>query len=63
MAKRGRPVDPNAKRDGINLRLSSEENSMLLELSKRSGKTRTSVMVDCLKNQYERTVGNRGGDK
>ena len=43
--KRGRPIDPNAKRDGIRLRLSSEEADMLRQLSKRTGKSKTDILL------------------
>lgn len=57
MAKRGRPIKPDAKRNGMNIRLSKEENEMLHELSKKSGKKRSEVLVTGLKKLYEMSGG------
>ena len=54
MVKRGRPIKPDAKRDGMNIRLSSDENKMLWEIAEKTGKTRTDVLVDGLRREYER---------
>lgn len=53
--KRGRPIDPNAKRNGINLRLSAEEASMLGEMSEKSGKTRTDILLDSVRREIEKS--------
>ena len=54
MAKRGRPIKPDAKRDGINLRLSSDEIKMLNKLSERSGKSRTDILLDPIRRELEK---------
>lgn len=56
MAKRGRPINPDAKRNGMNIRLSTEENAILFKLSEMTGKTRTEVLVDSMKKQYENLI-------
>lgn len=53
MAKLGRPIKPDAKRDGINLRLSSEEASMLDELSRESGKCKTDILLENVRKEIE----------
>lgn len=58
MAKRGRPIKPDAKRNGLNIRFGTEENDMLLKLSELTGKTRTEVFVDSLRREYNRVVRN-----
>lgn len=58
MAKRGRPIKPDAKRNGLNIRFGAEENDMLLKLSELTGKTRTEVFVDSLRQEYNRVVRN-----
>lgn len=57
MAKLGRPIKPDAKRDGVNIRLTKEESDMLRELSKKTGKTRTDIMVAGLKRIYRERGG------
>ena len=49
--KRGRPIDPNAKHDGIRLRLSSEETDMLRQLSKRTGKSKTDILLEPVRKE------------
>lgn len=57
MAKRGRPVDPNAKRCGIRFRLREDQAKMLYDLSKKIGKSRTDIFVDLMTKEYERVIG------
>ena len=57
MAKRGRPVDPNAKREGINFRLRKDQAEMLHDLSKKTGRSRTDIFVDLMTREYERVIG------
>lgn len=53
--KRGRPIKPDAKRNGINLRLSAEEADMLCEMSEKSGKTRTDILLDGVRQEIEKS--------
>lgn len=52
MAKRGRPIKEDAKRNVMHVRLNREENDMLHELSVVTGKTRSEILVDSLKKIY-----------
>jgi uncharacterized protein (DUF1778 family) len=52
--KRGRPIDPNAKRNGINLRLSREEAQTLGKMSKESGRSRTDILLDVVRKELGR---------
>lgn len=56
MAKRGRPRDPNAKREGINFRLRKDQAEMLHDLSKKTGRSRTDIFVDLMTKEYERVI-------
>ena len=58
MAKRGRPVDPNAKRDSIKLRISSEEADMLNRMSKETGRLRSDILLEGVRAEIAR----KGGD-
>lgn len=53
MAKRGRPIDPNAKRDSLHLRLSKEENEMLNKLSEKSGKSKTDLLLGFVRKEIK----------
>lgn len=57
MAKRGRPIDPNAKRDGIRFRLRADQVKMLRDLSEKTGKSRTELFVGLIEQEYERVIG------
>ena len=57
MAKRGRPINPNAKREGINFRLRKDQAEMLHDLSKKTGRSRTDIFVDLMTREYERVIG------
>ena len=57
MAKRGRPVDPNAKRYGIRFRLREDQAKMLHAISKKTGRSRTDIFVDLMTKEYERVIG------
>lgn len=59
MSKRGRPKKPDAKRDSIHFRLGEKESSMLLELSKKTEKSRTDIFVGLLEREYNRVVGKK----
>lgn len=54
MAKRGRPIKEDAKRDGINLRLSAEEAEMLTRLSEKSGRLRSDILLDGVRREIEK---------
>ena len=56
MAKRGRPPKLDAKKQNINFRLADDEASMLRELSKITGRTRTDIFVDLMKKEYSRVT-------
>jgi uncharacterized protein (DUF1778 family) len=56
MAKRGRPPKLDAKKQNINFRLADDEASMLSELSKITGRTRTDIFVDLMKKEYSRVT-------
>lgn len=43
--KRGRPPKVNAKRKGIRIRLNDEEADMLSELSAKTGRTRSDILL------------------
>lgn len=53
MAKLGRPIKPDAKRDGIKLRLSREEAAMLDELSRETGLCRTDILLENVRKEIE----------
>lgn len=57
MAKRGRPRNPSAKREGINFRLRKDQAEMLHDLSKKTGRSRTDIFVDLMTKEYERVIG------
>lgn len=57
MAKRGRPRNSNAKREGINFRLRKDQAEMLHDLSKKTGRSRTDIFVDLMTKEYERVIG------
>lgn len=57
MAKRGRPRNPNAKRECINFRLRKDQAEMLHDLSKKTGRSRTDIFVDLMTREYERVIG------
>ena len=59
MAKRGRPVDPNAKRDSIKLRISAEEADMLNRMSKETGRLRSDILLESVRAE----IAKSGGDK
>ena len=57
MAKRGRPRNPNAKREVINFRLRKDQAELLHDLSKKTGISRTDIFVDLMTREYERVIG------
>lgn len=60
MKKRGRPIKPDAKRDRLQLRLSSDEAKMLAEITKKTGKSKTELLMDFVKSEYERMCEQKG---
>lgn len=51
MAKRGRPIDPDAKRGSLHLRLSKEETEMLSVMSERTGRSKTDILLDSVRRE------------
>lgn len=49
--RRGRPIDPNAKRGTLHLRLSKEETDMLCAMSERSGRSKTDILLDGVRRE------------
>lgn len=45
MARRGRPPKPDTKRDGIHFRLGKDQVEMLNDLSKKTGKSKTDILL------------------
>ena len=60
MAKRGRPLKPDAKRGGIYFRLDENESNMLKELSEKTGKNRTEIFTNLLGREYKRVMKRKG---
>ena len=56
MAKRGRPVKPDAKRKSVMLRLNDRQASMLRDLSKRTGKNQTDIFVGFMEEEYKKNT-------
>lgn len=56
MAKRGRPVKPDAKRKNVMLRLNDKQASMLRDLSKRTGRNQTDIFVGLLEEEYKKNT-------
>ena len=56
MAKRGRPVKPDAKRKNVMLRLNDKQASMLRDLSKRTGKNQTDIFVGLMEEEYKKNT-------
>ena len=52
--KRGRPIKVGSKRRRIEIRMSESEYSMLVELSRITGKNFTDILVDGLSDQYDK---------
>lgn len=56
MAKRGRPVKPDAKRKRVMLRLNDKQASMLRDLSKRTGRNQTDIFVGLMEEEYKKNT-------
>ena len=56
MAKRGRPVKPDAKRKNVMLRLNDKQASMLRDLSKRTGRNQTDIFVGLMEKEYKKNT-------
>ena len=56
MAKRGRPVKPDAKRKNVMLRLNDKQASMLRVLSKRTGRNQTNIFVGLMEEEYKKNT-------
>lgn len=56
MAKRGRPVKPDAKRKNVMLRLNDKQASMLRVLSKRTGRNQTDIFVGLMEEEYKKNT-------
>jgi hypothetical protein len=56
MAKRGRPVKPDAKRKNVMLRLNDKQASMLRDLSKRTGRNQTDIFVGLMEEEYKKNT-------
>ena len=56
MAKRGRPVKPDAKRKNVMLRLNNKQASMLRDLSKRTGRNQTDIFVGLMEEEYKKNT-------
>lgn len=56
MAKRGRPVKPDAKRKNVMLRLNDKQASMLRDLSKRTGRNQTDIFVGLMEEEYKKNI-------
>lgn len=56
MAKRGRPVKPDAKRKYVMLRLNDKQASMLRDLSKRTGRNQTDIFVGLMEEEYKKNT-------
>ncbi len=56
MAKRGRPVKPDAKRKSVMLRLNDRQASMLRDLSKRTGRNQTDIFVGLMEEEYKKNT-------
>lgn len=56
MAKRGRPVKPDAKRRNVMLRLNDKQASMLRDLSKRTGRNQTDIFVGLMEEEYKKNT-------
>lgn len=56
MAKRGRPVKPDAKRKRVMLRLNDKQASMLRDLSKRIGRNQTDIFVGLMEEEYKKNT-------
>ena len=56
MAKRGRPVKPDAKRKNVMLRLNDKQASMLRDLSKRTGRNQTDIFVSLMEEEYKKNT-------
>lgn len=54
VAKRGRPIKEDTKRDGINLRLSVEKAEMLTRLSEKSDRLRSDILLDGVRREIEK---------
>lgn len=59
MAKRGRPIKEDAKRDNIHFRIGKDESNMLTELIEHTNANRTDLFIDLLRKEYDR-VFNKG---
>ena len=49
--RRGRPIDPNAKRGILHLRLNKEETEMLSVMSERTGRSKTDILLDSVRRE------------
>lgn len=49
--RRGRPIDPNAKRGTLHLRLSKEETEILSVISERTGRSKTDILLDSVRRE------------
>ena len=56
MAKRGRPVKPDAKRKNVMLRLNDKQASMLRDLNKRTGRNQTDIFVGLMEEEYKKNT-------
>lgn len=56
MAKRGRPVKPDAKQKSVMLRLNDKQASMLRDLSKRTGRNQTDIFVSLMEKEYKKNT-------
>ena len=56
MAKRGRPVKPDAKRKNVMLRLNDKQARMLRDLSKRTGRNQTDIFVGLMEEEYKKNT-------
>ncbi len=47
----GRPRKDDAKREGITLRLSADEVDVLNKISRKTGRSRTDILLDGVRNE------------
>lgn len=52
--RRGRPRLEDAKRNGINLRLSADEANTLARMSRESGRSRTDILLESVRAEMRR---------
>lgn len=62
MAKRGRPIKPDAKREAIHFRLNNKQMHMLESLSEWQDKSKTDIFIGLLINEFNKTDKERGDD-